>query len=39
MQKNIRYGDKIDIVGNLEINAYNGMESIQMSIKDLSKSL
>ena len=39
MQKNTGYGDKIDIVGNLEINAYNGMESIQMNIKDLSKSL
>lgn len=34
-----RLGDKIDIVGNLEINVYNGLESIQMNIKDLSKSL
>lgn len=34
-----RLGDKIDIVGNLEINVYNGLESIQMNVKDLSKSL
>lgn len=34
-----RLGDKVDIVGNLEINVYNGLESIQMNMKDLSKSL
>ncbi len=32
-------GDKVDIVGNLEINEYNGMENVQINIKDISKSL
>lgn len=30
--------DKVDIVGNLDINSYNGMESIQIVIKDMRKS-
>ncbi len=30
--------DKVDIVGNLDINSYNGMESIQIVIKDIRKS-
>lgn len=30
--------DKIDVVGNLEINSYNGMESIQILLKDIRKS-
>lgn len=34
-----RIGDKIDIVGALEINSFNGMESIQMNIKDIMKSI
>lgn len=34
-----KIGDKVDIVGNLDINSYNGMESIQMNLKDISKSL
>lgn len=34
-----KIGDKIDIAGNLEINSYNGNESIQINIKDISKSL
>ena len=32
-------GDKVDIVGNLEINSFNGMESIQFNLKDIMKSL
>lgn len=32
-------GDKIDIVGNLEINSYNGYENIQINIRDIMKSL
>ena len=31
-------GDKIDIVGSLEINKYNGRESIQINLKDIRKS-
>ena len=30
--------DKIDIVGNLDINVFNGVESIQIIIKDIRKS-
>lgn len=37
--ESFRLGDKVDIVGNLDINSYNGMESIQMNLKDISKSL
>ncbi|MGN1299160.1 MAG: single-stranded-DNA-specific exonuclease RecJ [Candidatus Scatovivens sp.] len=31
-------GDKIDVLGILEINSYNGMEMIQINIKDVRKS-
>ena len=34
-----RIGDKIDVVGTLEINSFNGMDSIQINMKDLMKSL
>ncbi len=34
-----KIGDKVDIVGNLDINSYNGMETIQMNLRDISKSL
>ncbi len=34
-----KIGDKVDIVGNLEINTYNGISNIQMNIKDIIKSL
>ena len=30
--------DKVDIVGNLDVNSYNGMESIQIILKDIRKS-
>ena len=32
-------GDKVDIVGTLEINAFNGLESVQFNLKDIMKSL
>lgn len=32
-------GDKIDIVGVLEINDFGGMESIQINLKDIMKSV
>lgn len=32
-------GDKVDIVGALEINTYNGEDSIQFNLKDIMKSL
>lgn len=31
-------GDKIDVIGTLEINQYNGKEVIQINIKDIMKS-
>lgn len=34
-----KIGDKVDIVGNLEINSFNGVDNIQINIKDLMKSL
>ncbi len=32
-------GDKVDIVGNLEINEFNNFEKVQINIKDLRKSV
>lgn len=34
-----KIGDKIDIAGNLEINSFNGVDSIQINIKDIMKSI
>ena len=34
-----RIGDKVDIVGSLEINKFNGEESIQILLKDMMKSI
>ena len=34
-----RIGDKIDVVGNLEINSFNGVESLQINLKDVMKSI
>ncbi|MBR6504678.1 MAG: single-stranded-DNA-specific exonuclease RecJ [Clostridia bacterium] len=31
-------GDKVDVVGTLEINEYNGYENIQINLKDIMKS-
>ncbi len=40
-EKAIEYkiGDKVDAVGSLEINEYNGMKNIQLNLKDIMKSL
>jgi hypothetical protein len=32
-------GDKVDVVGTLEINNYNCEEQIQINIKDMMKSI
>ena len=32
-------GDRVDIVGALEINSFNGMENIQFNLKDIMKSI
>ena len=34
-----KIGDKVDVVGNLEINSFNGVDNIQINIKDVMKSL
>ena len=34
-----RIGDKIDVVGVLEINTFNGVDSLQINIKDVMKSI
>ena len=34
-----KIGDKVDIVGNIEVNSYNGKDSIQLVIVDLRKSI
>ena len=32
-------GDKVDIVGNLEINEFNGYSNVQLNLKDVRKSI
>ena len=32
-------GDRVDIVGTLEINSFNGIEHVQFNLKDIMKSL
>lgn len=34
-----RIGDKIDVVGTLEINSFNGVDSLQINLKDGMKSI
>lgn len=34
-----KIGDKIDVVGVLEINSFNGVDSVQINIKDIMKSV
>ena len=34
-----RIGDKVDVAGVLEINSFNGIESLQINVKDLMKSV
>ena len=34
-----RIGDKIDVVGTLEINSFNGVDKIQINLKDLMQAI
>lgn len=34
-----KIGDKVDVVGNLEINSFNGVDNLQINIKDVMKSI
>ncbi len=36
---NIEFGDKVDVVGVLEVNTFNGVEGIQINLKDVMKSV
>ena len=38
LSEEYRIGDKVDIVGTLEINKYNGRENLQINLKDIRKS-
>lgn len=37
--ENYLIGDKVDVIGFLEINSYNGNETIQINMKDIMKSI
>ena len=39
MAEEYRIGDKVDVVGVLEINSFNGVENLQINIKDIMKSV
>ena len=39
LAEDYRIGDKIDVVGSLEINTFNGVDSIQINLKDIMKSI
>lgn len=32
-------GDKVDVIGTLELNSFNGIETIQINLKDIRKSI
>jgi single-stranded-DNA-specific exonuclease len=34
-----RIGDRVDVVGNIEINSFNGTDSIQINLKDMMKTI
>ena len=39
LEENYNIGDKIDVIGTLEINSYLGQENIQLNLKDLRKAI
>ena len=39
MAEDYKIGDKIDVVGVLEINSFNNVENLQINIKDIMKSI
>ena len=32
-------GDKVDVIGYLEINSFNGQEKVQINLKDIMKTV
>ncbi len=39
MAEDYKIGDRIDVVGVLEINSFNGVDNLQINIKDIMKSV
>ena len=39
LSEEYKIGDKIDVVGTLEINSFNGVDNLQIGIKDVMKSV
>lgn len=39
LAEDYRIGDKVDVVGVLEINSFNGVDSMQINMKDIMKSI
>ena len=39
ISKSYLIGDRVDVIGNLQINSFNGMESIQLNLKDIRMAL
>ena len=35
----IKIGDKVDVLHSIELNKFNGVEKIQLNVKDIKKSL
>lgn len=36
--KNLQIGDIINVIGNLQINEFNGNKNIQLNLKDFKKA-
>ncbi|MCI9063833.1 MAG: single-stranded-DNA-specific exonuclease RecJ [Clostridia bacterium] len=39
LSEEYKIGDRIDVAGSLEINSFNGVDSIQINLKDLMKTI
>ena len=39
LSQEFKIGDRVDIAGNLEINSFNGVDNIQINLKDLIKAI
>ena len=39
LAEDYRIGDKIDVVGSLEINSFGGTQNLQINIKDIMRGL
>lgn len=39
LSEEFKIGDKVDVAGNLEINSFNGIDNIQINLKDIMKAI